>query len=442
MSETPVGFPFRLAVIGPDDLVDQVVSIGQEFPHLRFSRYPYEIETEAPVLADQAALQADLILFTGAAPFYWTKISGNPNIPFLFVPLTGSSFLRTLFVVREEHRFRPGKLSIDTPNLNLALETLNELGLSADDVYVKELSIPAKADDLAAFHTSLWKEGKIYAAITCLRSVYLRLKTDGLPVFRVLVTNSAIRTTLKLAQAQAEQLRYKGTQIAVQICEIDNFDDPIKRSNSGYEGKRVRLALQRVLNDYSERIWASVPSTGGPQFTIYTTRGILEATTDFFQCDPLLEEIRREMSVTVSIGTGLGPTAFHAEANARQTVERAKAAGGNCSFVMTDDGRLIGPLEGHPSLEAVITERDSGLTESAKRAGMSIETLSRIMSLLQSLGRETITAVELAQALRIAPRGARRMLLRLEQARMAQVFGEEQPLPSGRPRRVYRVHLL
>ncbi|MFC0524886.1 hypothetical protein ACFFGV_15005 [Pontibacillus salicampi] len=74
-----------------------------------------------------------------------------------------------------------------------------------------------------------------------------------------------------------------------------------------------------------------------------------------------------------------------------------------------------------------------------KKEGISLTTMQRLYRLCQMLGRETITAAELANHFSITLRSARRILTTLETHQLATITGEEQVKERGRPRYVYRL---
>ena len=431
----------QVALIGPDDRVQKVLAVAREFPYLNLRVWVYQDEEETLSLFHKAAQEAEVVVFTGTIPYYITTASERPSVPLLYVPLTGSGLMRTLFNVFITDQIKVNAFSIDNLEKNVVLETLEELGQPNLHVYAKEFEGTIPSKELVDFHYELWKAGKINVALTCLRSAYYRLKELGVPTYRVVATNSAIRETLTQAIMRGEQLRAKDTQVSVQICEIDDYSGLIKRSSSEYAGERIKISLQNLLNDYAERIWASVHPDGNDRFTIFTTRGMLERVTDFYQSDPLLERARNHLATTVSIGTGFGQTAYHAELNAQKALNRAKAFGGDCSFVMTNDGRLFGPIGKSNRLEYSVIENKTELLALAQKANLGIETITKLVSLTKTLGQDTLVAPDLAHGLNISPKSARRILKRLLDAGLAEIWAKEQATATGRPRMIYRVHL-
>lgn len=76
-----------------------------------------------------------------------------------------------------------------------------------------------------------------------------------------------------------------------------------------------------------------------------------------------------------------------------------------------------------------------------KNIGISGATIYRLIGLCRTLGRDKMTAAELAKGFSITLRSARRILTTLENHSLAKIIGEEQFGGRGRPRYVYQVDL-
>ncbi len=421
----------QVAVIGADDVVEKIMGFQDDFQNLVLKSMPYVLEDEIPSLLKEATGIVDVILFAGPVPYFIAKSLGEETIPNLYVSFTGTSFMQILFQVFNQSKIDVTGISVDILEEKVVLETMNELGLSNIELYTKEYSGIEQSDELVKFHLNLWKEGKTSIALSCLRSSYWKLLDEGVQAYRIVPTSTAIREALKRAVVHGEQLQSKETQIAVQICDIDGYSDLIQNYNFEYKGQRIKLSFQQILNDYAERTLAAVNYEGGDRLTIFTTRGILEKITNLYRNDPLLDEIRERLSIAVSIGTGLGRTAYDATRNAQNALRFAKDAGGDCSYVMTDIGKMIGPIGKEPRLESVVISTDPNFVRVAKKAGMSIETISKLNSLMNLLGKQTLTSHELATGFQISNRSASRILNRLLKAELVSLIGTAQSSPTG-----------
>ncbi|MCX6030522.1 MAG: hypothetical protein NT169_14645 [Chloroflexi bacterium] len=431
----------RVGVIGPQDVVNAVLELAAEFPSLQLIPICYQREEETTSLAEQCQGRVDLIVFTGPVPYYIATYNLKLRIPLFYVRPVGANLLRALFDLTYHKDIDLRRVSIDTLSRKMVEETYAELNLPADQVFCKEYARPTVAGDLVPFHYSLWKEGKTSAALTCLRSACVELQALGVPAFWITPVKAAIRETLNLAVLEGKHLRSQAVQIVVGICSSDGLDELAQRTGAEYEMRRINLALHDLLNNFGEQTHTWVQELDGNDFVLFMTRGVLEQTTQFYQHWPLLDLVRERLSTTISLGIGLGQTAYEAGKNARSALSLARQKGGDCVFVVGQDDTALGPFGRGHALEAVMRTQDARLIAAAKRAHLGIATVSKLDSLTKTLGRETVTTAEIAQRFNMTPRSARRLLSLLDQHGLAEVVGEEQLPSAGRPRMVYRIRL-
>jgi hypothetical protein len=431
----------RVGVIGPKAVVDALLDVAAEFPSLQLTPLCYQREEETETLAEAIQGRVDLILFTGPVPYYIARHNLRLRLPLLYVRPAGANLLRVLFDLAYHRDVDLRRVSIDTLSRQMVDETYAELNLPSDQVFTKEYSRPTLASDLVPFHHALWQAGKTSAALTCLRSAYFELVKLGVPAFWITPVRAAIREALNLAVLEGEHLRSRARQIVVEICGLDSASEAPQRTGIEYEAQRTKLALYDLLNNYGEQTHAWVQELGGDDFVLFMTRGVLERTTEHYRRWPLLELAREKLTGTISLGIGLGPTAYEAGRNARRALSLARQRGGDCAFVVGQDDRALGPLGRGQATEAVVRTQDARLIAVARQARLGVSTVSKLESYAETLGRETITAAELAQWSHVTPRSARRMLGLLAQNGLAEVVGEEQLPTAGRPRLVYRLKL-
>jgi hypothetical protein len=429
----------KVVVTGPDDLVERVCSLGAEYPRLKLIPAPYTNEVELPLMYPQIYKSSDIIVFTGPVIYQAIRSTEKPSKPVLYTPLHGSGLLRCMYLLERQDHFDPKRISIDILEKSVINETYQEIGLPVDGVFIKEnvSSLSAASDELTSFHHDLWKEGKTSVALTCLRSTYTKLSDLGVPVLRILPTLDASREVLNKAVIVGMQLDSMHTQIAVQVCHIAREQGNYSR----YEDERFKLMISQILNNYAEKTWASIHRTSEDRYLIFTTRGSLENSTHYYQSDPLLENLKSKINATVTTGIGLGNTAFHAENHAERALKRALEQGGNCTYILIDNENLVGPIGKSATLKTKVKETDKDILAAAHKSGLSIETISKIKEAIKLLGRDGITSFELAQALQVKPRSARRLISNMISAGYAQETGKEQTNSMGRPRSIYRIQL-
>lgn len=433
----------KVAVIGPHDLVDAVLHIGSLFSELSMLPAPYRHERETLEVIGRVRDQADILLFTGPIP-YQIALAASPDIPMVHVYYSGTALYKVLFDFYRQQilSFDEGlPISVDVLQRNEIEEPLREIGLPIGDLFIKPYESGMSHEEFVAFHNDLWRAGKVAVTVTCVTSVYHRLIALGVPVFRVVPTQSAIRDCLNCALLEGKSLRYSSTQIAVGIMNIDNFQEVAKEASSEYDIQRKKIILQQILIDFGEETQSLIKWSDSDEVSFITTRGIIEQVTRKYQDAPLLLEVMERLQWNASIGIGMGRTANEAEGKAREALLKAKAGGGGKCFLIMQDGLVYGPMGSELTLEYSARSENPELIALAKKVGLSVGTINKLISLCRRLGTSTITASQLAEGFGITLRSARRIMAALEKYEIATIVGEEQPAGRGRPRQIYSLNL-
>ena len=424
--------------IGPADLVERVQSIAKEFDELEVLALPYASETEAPDILAKHESMMTAVLFTGPVPFYATR-SPARRLPAIYVSFSTSSLYRTLLEMALKGRDLL-HISIDTVEKRAVQEIYSGLGLNSRYVRTLEYHGVITALELTEFHLESRDEGAS-SALTCLRSTHTALLSLSADSWRVLPDEAAIREALSRALLEGRALRSKEAELVITLVSVDNFEDVVRTSGSEYSVQKARLELHRLLLEYAERMEASLHSIGDEEFMIVSTRRTVEASTSYWTRSALLDSIRKQMELKVSIGMGLGPTAAVAQTSARIALHYSKQRGGNCAHAVADLRDVIGPIGAGEPLEYSLRTENQALRSLAARTGLSVSTIDRLLSFTSSRSFEPVTAAELARALGVTSRSGRRLIARLVASDLAEPVGEEQPYRRGRPRQTYRIKL-
>lgn len=422
--------PVRVAVIGPGDMVDQAVAVAGRIPGVRVLPMPYEHEGQASELYRQCSGQAEVALFTGPLAYQKTASERQAGIPALYIPYSAMWLYASLF--RVDDREALTRVSVDTMDRQVVEETYRELGIPLRDIYVYEYSGLPDPEQVVEFHLGLHREGRTTHALTCLRRVYGRLRTLGVPAAWLVPSRVAVAEALEKAVLVGEGMRARGMQLVVGLAKTHSQEEAL----TPLQQQRARLRAYSILLGFAEEIDGHLWHDGGDEYQFVTTRTLFEKSTNFYTSWDLVERFNRA-GVRVSVGVGFGETANRAGANARLALQEAIKAGGNRGYVMTEHGRLIGPL-GAGAVGYDVRSTDPALLDRARELGMAPASLSRALALLADLGEE-FTAREAAARLQVAVRSANRILGKLEAGGLVERVGQEAPGRRGRPRRVYRL---
>lgn len=397
-----------IGVVGPHDLVDDVAAICEEQPGVSTLRLDYDHESQAPTLVEAHTGAVEGWLFTGVVPYMLAQEADVLTRPTAFVDYSGATLLSAL--VRLQHQGHDvTRLSIDTLSGADVTATFAEAGLPTDELRVLPWRSGLTSRSAIAFH----RRGGEHTVITCLSSVHDALR-GKLPVLRLAPSTHSVRIALRRLLLSAEGQAQEDAQIALGLIELD-----------GEEGLlREATALGGTLAAFR----------GGVHLLV-TTRGPLHDATGGFSSLPMLSRLAAHSRV-VRAGFGLGRSAAEAESLARRALARARRIGDVAAVLsLRADTDVV--------LESVAPPPVSGtnLPLLARRVGLSVATLEKLLEARATVGDQPLTTREIAERLAVQQRTARRMLHRLELAGLAERTGNLSSGSSGRPLTLYRLTL-
>ncbi|MGG6437712.1 winged helix-turn-helix domain-containing protein [Saccharococcus caldoxylosilyticus] len=429
----------RLGILGADDSLNIIQTIAQEYKELDCVPVVYWDESEIMDLIRPLLPKVDMWLFSGQVPYSIVKESGEVDVPLFYVPHTGASLYRTLLQAYYERQIPVHQLSFDTYHPSEIERLLEEVGIRDPVEYVKHYQGGISAEELAEYHYTLWKQGKIKAAVTCLRTAHLELEKLGVPVYRVLPARATVESVVQMIIRTGEMLDIQNAQIAVQMMEVDSLSALNTEAFSTDEIYKMEMKVTEKLLQYAKKIQGSLKCAGPGRYVIFTTRGALKEMTDQYKTVPAADEMEHIHDEIATCGIGIGRTAYEAEIHAGKAFLHAKKYGKGAWMVVFDDGTIAGPLGRAERIHYSLDSEE--LQQLSQQTNLSVATLSKLRAILRKLGKNEIQAHELARYMQILPRSARRILKELEDAGIAEVIGETNPYPRGRPRKVYRIFL-
>ncbi|MFB5087826.1 ArsR family transcriptional regulator [Psychrobacillus sp. PGGUH221] len=381
----------------------------------------------------------DMWLFSGQIPYGFAKKWAGISQPMFYVPSSGSSLYKTLLHISYNQKIPFDQISFDTFHPSELERVFLESEIASRPLYLKHYEEEIHTDEVVRYHYELWKSGKTMAAVTCLKNAQHELNRLGVPAFRVLPAQSAVVSTLALIRQTHETLHFKETQIAVQMIEFDSFSSLTKDTFSTDEIYKIEIKMTEKLLEYTKKINGSLKSAGPGRYVIFTTHGILREMTKDFTMVPDYAILQLKGHDAVTCGIGIGQTAYEAEINAGNALLHSKEFGKGSTMVVFDDKTIVGPLGQHEQIKYGFASEHLQLL--SEQTSLSVATLSKLESILRKTGKTEINAHDLAQHMRIMPRSARRILTELESKGLAQVIGEDNPHPRGRPRKIYQIIL-
>lgn len=430
---------FKVGIVGPKDSVDLISDVARDFSD-QMTTIPFDYETVDDIIdIVNHEHEVDVWLFSGQVPYTIAKEQGIRKQAF-FPQLTGSSLTKSLLEIGYRDQRRLKNISFDTIPEHDIHETFKELGLEIDNVHILSYEGYRSIDELVSFHERLFRQGEVDVCVTCVRSVYENLKRLGVPVYRITPTRMSIRQCLTLVNQQGKTLQFQRAQIAILLIQVQQGvqQDPLSDETVSYSVHRQNLKLQEVVLNYTERISGTFVYQGNGRFIIISTRGSIEESREVHPTS-LLEDLFIITDSPTNIGVGYGTTAWQAEQNAQLALLHAKNYDEYCVFQVDENGVIEGPLQREDSIEFEFKTETKELRNQLRKAGVSVKALSKVLAVQQKLGKDSITAVDIAKWLKMSTRNARRILYSLERIKLAEIVGEEAPTERGRPRKLYRI---
>jgi hypothetical protein len=427
---------YKIGVVGPHPSVERILEVASEFEHeIEFIPFSYIDAREASDIVKKHNQQVDGWFFSGPIPYTIASKVLDPGSNIVYCPPTGLNLYKCLLQMFFDQNRVINKVSIDMIHTEDLQESLRELGIPTEDIFVKNFDEQYDPEELSQFHLQLWKQGKTQGALTCLHSVHMALEREGIPVYRILMTKMEIREAMKMVIEKARSSYFKDSQIGIEIIEIDQFDHIAEKAKTRYHLQYLELKIKQTLLLLCEKLDGSLMENGNGRYQIFSSRGAIEREIGTLRST--VQQLALDADLPVAVGIGFGETAFSAEMNARRAVKHSKGKVDRGIVIVQDDGRMVESVGHAEQLMYDYRSTDKELLEKLNKANISIKTYHRIEALIQRLGWDGFTTADLASHLSMTVRNAQRIMVSLYDNGLAEYKGEELHSPRGRPRKIY-----
>ncbi|MEW6244838.1 MAG: hypothetical protein AB1497_11410 [Bacillota bacterium] len=420
----------RVGVIGPSKLVQETLAVSRELVGLEALPFAYESAVEAGRLCEEAAGCSEVVMFTGPIGYRMAMREYRPTVPTAYIHYSPMWLYRSLFGVSD--RSLLSRVSVDTIDKQVVEATYRELELPLERIEVYRYDGLPDPEQVTDFHVRMAEGNQTRYALTCLLSVYRRLRKLGIPCSWLVPSRVAMRETLERALYLAEGARARGTQIVVGLVKVDLEG----RSTTSFEYQKLRLRIHEILLEEMEEIGGHLVDCGGGEYQFFTTRAAFELVTSHYSNWALSDRFF-QAGIRAAIGVGFGATANEAGLNARNAVEHASSYETNSCFVMSEDKQLMGPL-GPDQIKYELRNTDPRFIALARQLGLAPATLGKVLAICLHLGNQ-FTAEQLASHLGVTLRSGNRILQRLLREGYVKQVGQESSGGRGRPKRVFQV---
>lgn len=377
----------------------------------------------APALARELDPLCDVLLFTGRVPFEIAQNQVPLSATALYIRYSALDLYRSLVIVALNHGGRMPRMSVDTIDRETVLESFHEVGVRPpDDLYpLSDINVlkPDLDHVFTQFHREKYRQGLAELCVTCMTSVHDELRVEGIPVIRVRTTDSSVREALSRTAMAAQLQKSENSQVAALAIAPETSQS---QKLMTIEKDLANALRGRVIDDRDARV-------------IVTTRGALERALRRPNTQKIWDALAE---VPAWLGAGYGDSVPEAERNALQSKTLAISTRHHQESL--PDGSIRRMKD--PSSKALqLRNLDSRRQDLLEASGLSQLTISRLQAALAAIGREHVTARELAVEYGVEPRSARRLLAALQRAGIADELGTHAAAGAGRPQLVYKINL-
>lgn len=415
----------------------------EEFPEIDAEYLIYSDYKEAPDLLRDRQGEFDAILFSGAAAMQYSEKIIRQEIPWLYLPTSGSAIYRALL-----HAMRKGwditRLSFDTYDYSMLVEVYQELGYQEKDLHIQCFTgnpqNPDYNERVLAFHQNCLHTGLVCGCITRLNTVANTMDRIGMDRVTAFPTRSTIREQIQFAKKLYIARNNAEGEFAVILVNIGFPTGLSGESNSNYQFVMNRMQICSQVYRYADLIRGAVVEQGIRDLMIFATSDVVQLQGTGNGHISLLDWLSTVSPYPFYIGIGYGKTMSAAQYCASRAIQRSYQERRSCAATLYANESLRVALPTESPTANRLTARTYWL-QIAQATGLSVNTISKISAFISQRESDVFTPRELSDHLHISKRSTDRLLEKLELNGYASVIGRELSGAKGRPARRIRLFL-
>lgn len=436
----------KVGILAPPRFVEKISQIIRlDFAEIEPVDCAYNVYTDAVEIIKHQQPHLDAALFGGAMSYILSKEHVTPIIPWEYIPQGGSSLLRALLEASRSKPFDIANVSFDSYLAGFLYESYAEIGISQNklQLYLADRK-PMSAGYLNyvySFHEQLFRTRKVTGCITALDFVYEKLCANRIPAIMIEHTASIIRESLKKLRLSYQIQVSQQSQIVAIYIQISTPNDSQLFSYDEYQQIIDKMKISKQIYLFAKRIQAAVVETGERNYLLFTTKQLLEAETQGLTRISLLEMTWENTDSGISIGIGYGNTAQEAKQHANMGMMVAETNGGNKAYIVYNGKKIVGPIK-NTGIDVTCTHKiDDHIQKHAEKAGVSVNTIIRLYSIVNEQGINMFTPRDLSDRFGVTPRTMNRLIEKLAEARICSIIGKKASATGGRPSRIIQVNV-
>lgn len=280
-------------------------------------------------------------------------------------------------------------------------------------------------------HIALWKQGKIDYSCTRFSSILEDLQAEGVNCIFVYPHKQVVKAAVDYLKKEIDISRLKDNR----TCAVS------LRVIGGKEKVQVQIlenALRKVNKKLQGDFRISVKEDKALILLGYKMVSELTEGNEVCLLKPLLQDLlQANVVLGYGIGTDLNSAVNHSEKALTEAIINMQGS----SYLVDENGDLFGPLNNGKGMK-VRCKVTPEIVMLAEKVCLSTLTVQKLISALDSIGRNEVTPQMLAEKLNITPRSANRFICNLVQYGEGELAYERQSASRGRPVRVYHLGLI
>ena len=377
--------------------------------------------------------ECDVIMFTGCAVSEYIKDHHDIKKPYDFVSRGGTSITKALWEIKLAYA-NYDRFSIDVIENEVLDDIIKELSIEPTTMYTKPFTKHTNESEYIKWHEDLYKENKTDVMITGFTDVYNELKKKGYPVYRLEPTIPLIKVCYKHLKSKYALSMAQYSQIAVEILSLSDKND----IEYYYSNMIKKADMDKCIINYVRSIQGSIFPFGRNEYIIFANKGAIYDEENYNKLSVLAKDAKN-IGFSISIGLGVGTTAYQAETNARKALTKSIDSKNSKIFMVDEDNTLIGPLGEEKELNYSLVVSDEKLMVISEKTGLSCESIVKIMALSETRKSNIYDSKELADLLDLSERSARRILQKIVSADYGKIIAKETSNGKGRPKNLTEI---
>lgn len=425
----------KVGVIGPTWIYDTLVRCFNLFPTIQpIFRLSDEIDRAKEFTAELRD-KVDCLFYSGRIPYLVAKEEVPMEVPAFYIPLKGAGLYQALYKMKNRMNFTHISFDgIQSDYIEIVKKNVEET--FSYDNYNNLVSLE-NVDEILNFHMENFEKCSSTVVITSLKLVSELLTNNNITNEWLKPSEEDIIVSIERMLLGTNQRKQKEMQIIIGRIFIENSTAIANDFMTEQQIQKRNHTTYRMLLHFAEQMSGYLTALSSTEYLFVTNRGIFERVTEGYKVLPIVDELKKKIGVTLSIGIGFGFSALEAGSHARVALIQAQENGGDSCYIVSEDRSVFGPIDIAAPMKYPLAVTDQLLIQQSEAVGMNAANIEKTIALIRRKKKNEFTAHELASVLGITPRSAHRIVQSWLDASLIEVIGTEKMSRRGRPRQVF-----